>query len=222
LFWFDLAGGVLTNLTIQSDQGEPTTLSVAEVVLVSLPNDPQADPLRTGAVRFDARAGNKPVPGTVVLLGTGQRGTTDAMGVVSFDGIPAGRLDYKTTLPEAFEGSPLEQRDTGRVQVKAGATVDADPIRAVKTDLRLTSPTQQARVTVPVTLRWRAYPGAAEYEVIVDGPGALEENPRTVDTSFTVGQALAPQTRFAWRVHAYDADGNWIATAAEDGAFRTP
>jgi hypothetical protein len=80
----------------------------------------------------------------------------------------------------------------------------------------------EAVVTLPVTLRWQAYPGAARYHVDIDphGPGNSIERDSS-QANLTVDATPPPKTLFDYRVTAMDAAGVVLARS-DPQFFRTP
>jgi tRNA A-37 threonylcarbamoyl transferase component Bud32 len=221
LIWIGLDTGSLTALSFDSNTDQTgVSFDVADIELVTL-SPPTPGAAQAGRVRFIATSDGKPVAGVVVLLSTGARYSTDAAGQVVFEDIPRGPLDYRVTFPDSFEGSPLVDHDEGELTVKAGATSD-QPVTVVKADLQVDAPTNDALVALPVTLRWRAYPSAAGYQVEIDPDGPGEAIMRdTTQVSLAVDASLQPQTRYTYHVTAVNAAGVVIAQS-DTQSFRTP
>jgi serine/threonine protein kinase len=221
LVWIGLDNGSLTTLSFDTNTNQTgISFDLADIELVTLPPAPP-DATQAGSVRFTAAFDTKPVAGVVVRLSTGARGSTDAAGQVTFDDLPRGELDYRITVPDSFEGSPLVDGDEGQLTVKAGTTV-AQPVTVVKADLQVDAPKNGAIVSLPVTLRWQAYPDAADYQVEIAPDGSGDTITRdTTQASLTVDATLQPHTLYDYRVTAVSAAG--VAIARSDAqSFRTP
>jgi len=221
LIWVGLDNGSLTRLSWYTNTDQPgISFYLADIDLIKL-TPPRLDATQAGSVRFTASFAGKPVPGVVVLVSSGARLVTQAPGQAVFTDIARGSLEYRVTFPDSFEGSPLVNHDDGSLMVKAGTTVD-QAITVVKLDLRVDGPKNEAVVTLPVTLSWQAYPGAARYHVEIDphGPGNSVERDSS-QASLTVDATLPPKTLFDYRVTAIDAAGNILARS-EPQFFRTP
>jgi hypothetical protein len=221
LAWIGLNDGQLTSLSFDTNTDKTgIRFAVADIALVHL-TPPAPDPAQAGGLRFTAAFGDTPVPGVVVLLSNGARLTTDSGGHAVFDGVARGKVDYRVTFPDSFQGSPLVESDEGQVTVKAGTTVE-QPLAVVKSDLQVDAPKNEASVTQPVSLRWQAYPGAARYHVDIDPHDSGDSVERdTAQPSLTLDTTLPPNAVYQYRVTALNAAGQLIARSDSE-SFRTP
>ena len=162
LVWIGVADERLTKLSVTTNSEQSgIDYFVADLELVSLPQG-TVDAAQAGSVRFQASFDREPVPGVVVVISTGARLSTNGTGQATFEGVPRGQLEYRVQFPDSFEGSPLTDTDEGRLTVKSGTAVE-QAIPVVKTNLTVEQPPDNGAVSLPVTIRWRAYPGAASY-----------------------------------------------------------
>ncbi len=222
LTWLRLNDGPLTHVAFNSSGSTAgDSFYLADIALVALPQTAPSDPALAGGVRFIARANDKPVPGVTILVSTGQRLTTDSAGEAVFVGLARGRVDFRAIFPDSFEGSPLISGDDGNVTVKAGTTI-TQPVVVVKSDLQLIEPRNGVTVAPPVTVRWRQYPEAAAYHVVVDPSGSGDRiEQQTAETSLALSSALQPGTEYSVSVEALNSAGEPIARS-ESTQFKTP
>ncbi|MDQ3813843.1 MAG: carboxypeptidase-like regulatory domain-containing protein, partial [Armatimonadota bacterium] len=109
-----------------------------------------------------------------------------------------------------------------KFKVEKDKTLDVRTVNLWKTNLQVTSPKPGSTIkTGQPKLMWKAYPGAAQYEVTLrskDNATSMDTM-KTSETSATPDKALL-NGEFKWKVEAYNAEGVKIATTPEDATFK--
>lgn len=112
--------------------------------------------------------------------------------------------------------------DGDTLTVEADKGVDIGDFPLVRFDLKLTSPSDDARTKVAQPpLRWEAYPGAATYEVAL-----MPEHGTSIFTSEEVDQpTITPKApllscEYSWWVEAYNENGVQVGESEDHWRFR--
>lgn len=132
---------------------------------------------------------------------------SDSEGQYTIDGVPAGKYELITSLPDQEN----ENWWMGmKVNVVAGEIVTIDDLRVSKSDLKLSSPLNNTTVTSTTpSLEWEPYPGAAYYYVNVSKFLSVESvvsNEKVSIPQYTFKNPLTA-AKYSWFILAYNADG---------------
>ncbi len=147
---------------------------------------------------------------------------SDSRGRYTIEGVPAGDYYHVTITPgekEREDGSILAD-----VTVVAGQTVTVQDENVRKSDLKITSPDNDATVTSNTpTLEWEPYPGAAYYYVNVSKFLSVEfvvSNEKVSIPQYTFKNPLTA-AKYSWHISAYNADGMPISNSCSDSYLRS-
>jgi hypothetical protein len=147
---------------------------------------------------------------------------SDSGGRYTIEGVPAGDYYHVTITPgekEREDGSILAD-----VTVVAGQTVTVQDENVRKSDLKITSPDNDATVTSNTpTLEWEPYPGAAYYYVNVSKFLSVESvvsNEKVSIPQYTFKNPLTA-AKYSWFISAYNADGIPISNSCSDSYLRS-
>jgi len=132
---------------------------------------------------------------------------SDSEGQYTIDGVPAGKYELITSLPDQEN----ENWWMGmKVNVVAGEIVTIDDLRVSKSDLKLSSPLNNTTVTSTTpSLEWEPYRGAAYYYVNVSKFLSVESvvsNEKVSIPQYTFKNPLTA-AKYSWFILAYNADG---------------
>jgi serine/threonine-protein kinase len=171
----------------------------------------------TGAVKGRILWGDEPFAGVTAKVCTQwlsrcetaeYSAVSDARGNYTISGIPPGDYYFITKTPDEEGETRWQDYAPDKpwvIKVVAGQTVTVDDVHAWKHDLQLISPAHGATVSSKTpTLSWKAYPGAAEYVVVVECPagGGGAKKYETTTTQWTVDFTLSSGESCDWQVAA--------------------
>jgi hypothetical protein len=169
-------------------------------------------PADTGSVTGRILWNDQPIAGVTVKLFLDLGNTHTYTGSTGSDGrytitdIPAGSYYFSTQMAD-------QKNETWWIDIKvtvvAGQTAAVRDINAVKYDLNMLSPDDNAILAATPTLFWEAYPGAASYEVYVSNTVNFE---KVTASSYEFANPLAAG-KYYWKIYAYNASGTQIATS---------
>jgi hypothetical protein len=149
---------------------------------------------------------------------------TDANGNYTIDKVPPGSYSLAVRIfdTDSFVYPTDGLISAAKYEIEEGKTLDIRATNLFKTDLQIVSPKAGEVVkTGSPKLRWKAYPGAATYEVSLgsEGGGAETQNLKTASTE------VAPETpllngNYSWMVTARNANGIKLAETHSRSPFK--
>jgi serine/threonine-protein kinase len=192
----------------------------------------------TGTVEGRIMWGNEPFSGVIVKLCTKwlfkcetaeYSAVSDAEGNYTITGIPPGDYYFMTKTPDQKDETRWRDEvppEPWVIKVVARQTVTMDDVHVWKHDLLLISPAHGATASSKTpTLSWKAYPGAAEYDVAMECPmggGKGGHKFGITTTQWTVDFVLYSGDNCDWQITARAASGQALAVSPGYRRFIVP
>lgn len=147
---------------------------------------------------------------------------TDKDGNYTVDKVPPG--DYSLAVrifdTDAFVYPTSGILSAAKFHIDKDKTLDIRATNLYKTDLQIVSPKAGEVVkTGSPKLTWKAYPGAAEYEVTLSSSGSENQTIKTASNSASPDQPLL-NGDYTWKIEANNANGVKIAETNDSTPFK--